>query len=355
MLRRSIHSSRVLKGANVWSPSASRASSLSIRSEPIRKCILEGTPSTGPPSLKRRSNRIKYNSPEKIDDTFKLCYDFLQERAVKTYEQASQAEDPLEAERLLVKAELDNPEVQYNFQYHEKIENDPNFIDYEQPVYRYLGKEHWESSAQMLLMQRLETLKVIPDTLPTLVPRTEVNLRFPFSTGVNKWVEPGELLSSNSTMFPPVFKIQEYELLDPKKQLYTVLVVNPDEPDLENDSYRTTLNYGLSNLQISYNDNVVDPRKYNESNVIADYLPPVPEKNVGKQRFAVWVFRQRDRLQTDPAALDRHNFDIRQFAANHQLLPVGAHVWRSEWDSNVENVRQKYGLPKGRVFTRVRS
>lgn len=355
MLRRSIHTSRTLKSANVWSPSANRAKSLGIRSEPIRKCILEGTPSNGPPSLKRRSNRIKYNSPEKIDDTFKLCYDFLQNRAAKTYEQVSKAQDSKEVEKLLIEAELINPEVQYNFQHNDKIDNNPETIDYEQPVYRHLGKEHWESSAQMLLMQRLETLKVIPDTLPTLVPRVEVNLKFPFSTGVNKWIEPGELLSSNSTSFPAVFKIQEYELVDPTKQLYTILVVNPDEPDLKNDSFRTTLNYGLANVQVGYNDNIVDARKCNNSNVIADYLPPVPEKNVGSQRFAVWVFRQQAPLQGNFSALNRNRFDIRGFTDQHSLLPVGAHVWRSEWDSNVENVREQYGLPKGRIFTRVRS
>lgn len=355
MLRRSIHTSRTLKSANVWAPTASRPKSLGIKSEHIRKCILEGTPASGPPSLKRRSNRIKYNSPEKIDDTFKMCYDFLQSRAARTYQQVSEATDPLEAEKLLIKAELDNPEVQYNFKHNEKVDNDPQIIDYEQPVYRHLGQKHWESSAQMLLMQRLETLKVIPDTLPTLVPRAEVHIKFPFSTGVNKWIEPGELLSSNSTSFPPVFKIQEYESLDPAKQLYTILVVNPDEPDLAADSFHTTLNYGLANVQIGYNDNTVDARKCGASNVIAEYQPPVPEKNVGKQRFAVWVFRQPAPLQGDLSAPDRANFDIREFVTQHSLLPVGAHVWRSEWDSNVENVRAMYALPKGRIFTRVRS
>lgn len=355
MLRRSIHSYSPLRQAKAWSPLAENTRCLRIRSESIRKCILEGTAPGGPPSLKRRFNRIKYNSPEKIDETFKICYDFLQSRASKVYEQASKTEDPIELEELLVKAELNNPEVQYNFLYNEKIDNNPDVIDYEQAVYRHLGKKHWESGPQMLLMQRLETLAIIPDTLPTLAPRAEINLKFPFSTGVNKWIVPGELLSSNTTSLPPAIKIQEYELLNPEEQFYTILVVNPDEPDLKNDSFRTTLNYGLTNVQVSYNDNIVDARKCNGSNVIADYLPPVPEKNAGKQRFAVWVFRQQSALQPDQLSLNRDNFDIRQFAKQHSLLPIGAHTWRSEWDANVANIRQKHGLPDGRVFTRNRS
>lgn len=28
---------------------------------------------------------------------------------------------------------------------------------------------------------------------------------------------------------------------------------------------------------------------------LIDYLPPVPEKNLGNQRFAVWVFRKNEK------------------------------------------------------------
>lgn len=353
MFRRSFHQSKVLPRTKVWSDlTGSRPQSFSIPAAHIKKCVLEGTPVQGPPSIKRRFNRIKYRSPEKIDQTFKICYDFMESRAAQVYEKASEAQTEQEKEQLLAQAELHNPEVQYNFLYHEKLENDPNVIDYEQPVYRLLGKQHWESYGQMLLMQRLESLSVIPDTLPTLVPRTEVNIRFPYSTGVNKWIEPGEILSSNVTSLPPVFKIQEFDLVDPTTQ-YTILVVNPDEPDIVNDTYKTTLCYGLGNIKVSYNDNVVDSRKFDKSNRIVDYLPPVPEKNAGLQRFVVWVFRQRRPLEVKE--YPRNNFDIRFFAKSQQLIPVGAHVWRSEWDSHVAQVRTKYGLPDGRVFSRTRT
>lgn len=357
MFRRSIHTGKVLQSSKVWSKFGQRSKALGIQSEPIKKCILEGTSSLGPPSLKRRSNRIKYSSPEKIDETFKVCYEFLESKAGKVYEEASQTEDPVKREEILTEAELNNPEVQYNFQFHDKLNNNPAVIDYNQPVYRHLGKKHWESYSQMLVMQRLETLAVIPDTLPTLVPRVEVNVKFPYSTGVNKWIEPGEVLSSNSTSFPPVFKIQEYELVNTKDQYYTILVVNPDEPDLAKNSYKTTLNFGLINIKLDYNDNIVDPRKYNESNIIADYVPPVPEKNAGKQRYSVWVFRQTPKtiLTVDKDSLKRNNFNIKDFCKQNSLTPVGAHVWRSEWDSNVDATREKYGLPAGRVFSRVRS
>lgn len=354
MFRRTFGTSTRLNSSKVWSDlGGSRPQSFSIPSAQVRRSILEGTSPNGPPSIKRRFNRVKYTSPEKIDETFKLCYEFVESRAAQIYERASKVQNAEEKEKLLAEAELNNPEIQYNFLYHEKLENNPRVIDYEQPVYRLLGRQHWESYGQMLLMQRLETLSVIPDTLPTLVPRSEVNIRFPFSTGINKWVEPGEILSTNVTSLPPAFKVQEYELVDPNTQ-YTILVVNPDEPNLASDSFTTTLCYGLTNIKISYNDNLIDSRKFDQSNVLMDYLPPVPEKNAGNQRFAVWVFRQRHPLES-LSPLSREDFDIRSFAKTQGLIPVGAHTWRNHWDSQVESIRAKYGLPEGRIFSRIRT
>ncbi|SCU82312.1 LANO_0B05798g1_1 [Lachancea nothofagi CBS 11611] len=355
MLRRSFHTSVTKKsGAKVWSDFSARPIALSIPSEKVKSCVLNGTSAQGPPSLKKRSSRIKYQSPEKIDEVFKTCYDFLESRGASKYAKLKDEQNIKKRTQLAAEAEINNPEVLYNFQYNEKIENDPRIIDYNVPVYRYLGRKHWESYGQMLLMQRLETLAVIPDTMPTLVPRADINIKFPFSTGLNKWVEPGEVLSSNATSLAPAIKIQEYEDVDPTEQLYTALIVNPDEPDLTTDSFKTTLQYGLVNLKISYNDNILDARKFTDDNVVAEYLPPVPEKNAGTQRFAVWVFRQSGPLKISQKRLNRDSFDLRRFVHDQALTPIGAHVWRSQWDSNVNNVRAKYGMPEGRVFHRVR-
>ncbi|CAB4253800.1 similar to Saccharomyces cerevisiae YDR322W MRPL35 Mitochondrial ribosomal protein of the large subunit [Maudiozyma barnettii] len=366
MYRRLIHTGNMNRSSAVWSDFTTRSKSLGISSVAIKEGVLHGDKVTGGPiSLKRKTNRMKYNSPALIDETFKTCYEFLQDRSGATYKYASKETiKPASMEKLLVKAEITNPEVQYNFQFGDKLDNLPTMIDYNQPVYRHLGKKHWESYKLMLLMQRLESLKVIPDTLPTLKPRAAVDIKFPYSTGVNQWIEPGKFLSSGVTSLEPIFKIQEYELVNPKEQLYTILIVNPDEPDLMNNSFKTTLSYGLTNVKIDYNDNVVDSRKFFERNILANYLPPVPEKNAGIQRFAVWVFRQSLNeetgkccaLDTEAATplIDRDNFDIRGFVQANQLDPIGAHVWRSKWDSNVNNIREQYNLPKGRVFSRVR-
>lgn len=359
MFRRKFHSSvKLAERARIWSDFSKRSNSFGINHALVKKNILEGSSAVkgGPVTIGRRSNRLKYESPGHIDEAFSIGYKYLEDHAAKLYERSqSEGLDRAEVDRLLAKAELDNPEVQYNFQFHEKIENNPSVIDYSQPVYRHLGKKHWESYSQMLLMQRLESLQVIPDTMPTLDPRAEINIKFPYSTGVNKWVEPGEFLSSNVTSMPPIVKIQEYDLVDPEKQLYSIVIVNPDEPDLQNDSFKTTLSYALVNIKVDYNDNVVDARKFSDENIIADYIPPAVEKNANTQRYAVWVFRQNGPIgKSECSSIDRQDFDIRAFSDKHGLDAVGAQVWRSKWDLNVEKVRELYGLPKGRVFSRVR-
>lgn len=366
MYKRLIHTGRITRSPAVWSDFTSRSTSLGISSQAVKESVLNGDKlDTGPVTLKRKSNRMKYNSLLLIDETFKTCYDFLEKRSGVTYKHANNPKiNPEFKEKLLIKAEITNPEVQYNFQFNDKLDNVASIIDYNLPVYRHLGKKHWEAYKQMLLMQRLESLKVIPDTLPTLTPRVSVDIKFPYSTGVNQWIEPGKFLSSGVTSLEPIIKIQEFELVDPKEQLYTVLIVNPDEPDLINDTFKTTLAYGLTNLKVDYNDNVIDSRKFFRRNILAKYLPPVPEKNAGNQRYAVWVFRQNMNSESKKcdvidnetviSTIDRNNFKIREFVKENNLDPVGAHVWRSTWDSNVKNVRDQYNLPKGRVFSRVR-
>ncbi|EDO14832.1 hypothetical protein Kpol_364p4 [Vanderwaltozyma polyspora DSM 70294] len=356
MLRRRIHTARpLLENAKVWSDFSNRPKSFGIKSKLLKQALLEGTPKYGPPSIKRRSNRLKYASPEHMDDMFKISNNFLESKAAETYAEIEKTKDKAKLNQLLIKAELFNPEVQYNFQFNEKIDNNPEIIDFDQPVYRHLGRKHWESYGQMLLMQRLETLHVIPDTLPTLEPKAEINIKFPYSSGLNKWIEPGEVLSSNTTYLPPVFKIQEYDTVDPEKQLYTILIVNPDVPDLENDTFKTSLAYGLTNLKVSYNDNMVDSRKFDDSNVLTEYVAPTPDKNIGKQRYCVWVFRHaNDKKLAKPSDLDTDNFNIRAFVEENGLTPIGAHVWRSEWDSNVNIIREKYGLDPVRIFDKVR-
>lgn len=347
------HNMSISKG--VWS-NASRAASLSVKNPVLKQALLSPNLPNGPASLKANANKRRYTSPIGLDGIYPLAYELLEKQAEEKYQLIDQLNDKIskdgatpelikQREELQIEAEINNPQVVYNALFA------TNVLDRTQPVYRHYLKKNWESYKKMLTMQRIETLAVIPDTLPTLEPEVDVNLKFTHNN-VDTWIEPGNVLSSNVTCKPPTLEIVEFK--ESTDDLYTVLIVNPDTPDVENNTYSTTLHWGLANVRLSNNDSIIDMQKLSENPDIEliDYLPPVPEKNLGKQRFAVWVFRQDGQLPNKDVT--REKFDIRAFVGSNKLQPVGAHVWRSTWDLNVANVRKMYGLPEGRIFSRDR-
>jgi len=321
-------------------------------------------PEKGPASIAKPEELRAYHSPLYIDDTFKLAYNILEAESEDYYKQVeslrqrlNKVEDQEEIDQiknhidnLLIKAERQNPEVMYNIEYF------PEKIDKNQPVYREFLKNKWESHDLMVTMQRLEQLSVIPDTLPTLVPKVEVNVKFTHNVDPSfaDWVTPGEVLPSFAVSQPPTIKIQEFDRID-SEQLYSVVVINPDTPDLTTNSFKTTLQYGLCNVPLNNVDNIINPAKLlvnGDEYTFKEYEPLLPEKNAQIQRACLWVFRQSGPLSLNNVSAEK--FDVREFASQNSLTAVGAHVWRQHFDRSVNNLRSKFGLGKGRVFHRVR-
>lgn len=363
MLKNNRHSTVLLRRfySNSSSSTAS-SSSMKIQNQVMRRAVLEGDWKEGPPSLKTRKARLGYNSPIGLQEVFPEALKIVQKDSEAHYAIAKEIEEKLQTakgrkniqklktqlNKQLVRAELHNPEVIYNH----VIQKD----DFNIPVFRYLAERDWNKYDMLLLMQRLESLHVIPDTLPTLEPRANVSLQFPGV--VNKWVEPGKLLRTSVAAKRPVLKIQEFEKIAPGS-LYTVLIVDPDTPDLMNDSFKTTLHWAASNIPLSNDNHSVDISKADE---LVGYLPPHPEKNSPTHRYCVWVFRQETenpdtnitRVNVDAEDLERDYFDIRYFVDKYGLDPVGAHVWRCDFDRSTDEVREKFGLGPGIVYSRVR-
>jgi len=113
-------------------------------------------------------------------------------------------------------------------------------IDLRLPVHQYLYTQNWSSGTYVQkVLQRLHTMKIIPDSLPTLAPKVEVRLRWresgtargvPSRVVVRRrgWrdVEAGEKLSSKTLMGPPRMEIIPHhrEWWVPKK--YTVVMLD---------------------------------------------------------------------------------------------------------------------------------
>jgi large subunit ribosomal protein L35 len=124
---------------------------------------------------------------------------------------------------LQVKSELNNPSVQKNF-------NQGN-IDMSQPVYRYMRQRQFEKAPKSKLMERLTQMNVIPDVLaPGLNPTVEVAVNLPEGQ-----VEPGVFLKPEQSIQRPEIKITNFHT---ETKLYTLMMVDPDSPDVENKTYQ---------------------------------------------------------------------------------------------------------------------
>lgn len=360
---RSLSSSAIKLG--VWKDFENRPSSLKLINSDTYKDIFNGiNPNEGPSSIANPEELNAYHSPIHIDETFKLAYDVLENESEEHYqkiqslrEKIDQTQDHGEVEKLKdqldtlsIMAERLNPEVLYNIEYY------PDKVDKNQAIYRNFLKKKWESYDLMITMQRLEQLHVVPDTLPTIDPKVDVKLKFSHTVDpeLAGWVTPGAIVPSFAVSQPPTIQIQEFDRID-REQLYSIIIINPDAPDLSTNSFKTTLQYGLYNVPLNNEDNIIDPRKllaHGDEYTFKEYEPLVPEKNAETQRACVWVFRQPSKLSLN--SIDSDKFDVRSFVSDNNLTAVGAHVWRQHYDRSVNDLRAKFGLGKGRVFHRVR-
>lgn len=350
------NSTKLTAEVGIWNNYSIRPSSLKLINQKKQDDSLNSIkPGEGLESMKGQEINSAYNSPIAINETFKDAYEILQNKSKKIYNKINKIEKTKNTEKidkLLIKAEQFNPEVLYNQTFHS------DKLDVSQPVYRDYLRKQWESYDLMITMQRLESLHVIPDTLPTLVPKVDVKIKFPHNIThpeFQSWITPGTILPSFAVSQPPTIKITDFDNINNEDQLYTILVVNPDTPDLSKNSFKTVLHYALSNVSLNNVDNTITTEKLlnMEHNwLINDYTPLTPEKNVPTQRACMWVFKQQDKILAD--IIDKENFNIRKFTNKFNLTPIGAHVWRQKFDRSVNEVRESYGIPKGKVFHRVR-
>ena len=109
----------------------------------------------------------------------------------------------------LVLRDINVPEVRWRFKQGD--------IDLRTPVHQYLYRQNWSNGVYVgKLMQRLTTMKILPDSIPRLTPKIDFRLRFnekKFPSRVrkrgNSWrdTEAGELLSSKILRHPPRMEI----------------------------------------------------------------------------------------------------------------------------------------------------
>jgi len=237
-------------------------------------------------------------------------------------------------EQLQILQDKDNPEIRWKFS--------KGYVNLERPIYRYLSEEKWKMRALPILLQRLETMNVIPDTLPSIKPRVDVRLRFPGETYETEdgWMEPGVFVTTSIAEKTPILEIIPF--VEGTKK-YTICMIDPDAPDPENDCFMTLLHWLVTDIPITHLSHAVD---LSTGKIQLPYILPHPYRGMQYHRYTLFVFEQPAPTPglPDIPPPPRERFDIRSFTEKRRLEAVGAHMFRSEFDDNVPLLVLRHGL-----------
>lgn len=210
------------------------------------------------------------------------------------------------------------------------------------PIYRHLANEKWREYQYRILVQRITQMKVIPDVLPHCDPSVDVKLYFN-----RKIVQPGAFVDSRVSMSTPKLNVQSF---DEGEKLVTIAVVNPDIPNLETNGFDYQCHYLAVNIPISPTNTHVDLANLAEgAEVLLPWLPPAAQKGSPYHRLPFFIMEQKDNKPLDAEAikakgLDRHDLRLRTLQTRHKLTPIGAHLFRTQWDENTDEVMNELGM-----------
>lgn len=212
------------------------------------------------------------------------------------------------------------------------------------PIYRFLADRKWREYRRKILVQRITQMKVIPDVLPYCDPVVDAKLYF----GRGQ-IQPGDFVDSKASITAPKLDVQMFE---GGNKLVTIVVVDPDVPNVEEDGFDYRAHYLAVNVPLSATSTKVDLSQLStESQVVLPWEPPVAQKGSPYHRLSLFILEQNNSQPLDFAAIkaketERHNMNLRPLQTRYHLKPIGAHLFRSQWDDNTLEVMKQIGYPE---------
>ncbi|PNS18214.1 hypothetical protein CAC42_7583 [Sphaceloma murrayae] len=237
-------------------------------------------------------------------------------------------------EELKVLADINDPLVKRNFE-------DGNG-DMDKPVYRHLAEKKWLSYEQKVAEQRISQFKLVPDILQRLDPTVNVELSFG-----RRRVESGEYIESYMSERSPTLKIQSFEK---GSRLVTIACINPDVPNVAKDGFDFRCHFLAHNIAITPTQPLVELGKLNDADqVVLPWLPAYNQKGAPYHRMSFFVLEQPEGLKLDTELTKRKakrdGFALRSVVDRHRLKPLGATLFRSQWDEGTAKIMQNLGVP----------
>ncbi|MCJ1375742.1 hypothetical protein MMC20_006979 [Loxospora ochrophaea] len=213
--------------------------------------------------------------------------------------------------------------------------------DMNRPIYRYLADRKWREYRRKLIVQRVTQMSVVPDLLPHLDPVAEVKLAFR-----RRNVQPGDFVDSRVSEIVPKLDVQVF---DKGERFVSIVVVDPDVPNLETDGFDNRCHFLATNVSISPAATSLPlSRLSKDTQVLLPWLPPFAQKGSPYHRMAVFVLQHQEGATLDVPLLQkklkRDGFSLRNFITAHKVKPIGVYMFRSQWDEGTADVMQRAGI-----------
>lgn len=212
--------------------------------------------------------------------------------------------------------------------------------DLNKPIYRFLADRKWREYRRKIQVQRIETMKVVPDVVPTC--ELEVDIRMYFG---RKQVAPGDFVDSAVSENLMQLTIQSFAR---GERLISIAVINPDVPNIETDLFDSRCHFLATNIPITPTTPLVDLSKLSESQVIFPWLPPYAQKGSPYHRMSVVVLEHENNVPLEKEAIvnmfNRKTFHIRHALTRYPVKPIGAALFRTKWDDNMADVMTRNGF-----------
>lgn len=211
------------------------------------------------------------------------------------------------------------------------------------PIYRYLADRKWREYRRKIQLQRITQMNVVPDVIPHCDPVVDVKINF----GRTK-VPPGEFVDSAISEKPCQLTIQTFER---QPRLITIAIVDPDVPNFETDSFDSRCHFLAANIELSPTTPQIDLAKLSQSQILVPWLVPTAQRGSPYHRLSIIVCQQKDNVPIDITAagknIHQHDFKMRSMITRHMLSPIGATLFRTKWDDNMNMVMERAGIEGG--------
>lgn len=218
--------------------------------------------------------------------------------------------------------------------------------DMSKPIYRYYAERKWRKQRSLILMQRVTQMSVVPDVLPSLDMTVDMELSFGKTP-----VQPGAKVDSLISEQRPRITIQPF---DKGTKLMTIAVIDADVPNLETDSFEQRTHFLAVNVPISATETRLRLAKYTiegledtKQQLIQDWTPPTAQKGAPYHRLCIVAMEQHENAPIDIAkakADAMQTWSVRRMMSRLRLKPVGAYLFRTEWDEHMDALMRRMGM-----------